>query len=131
MVDIAFGPEQGPRPDLTDHRAGYLEMARRKRMYGGILLLLFVAMMASGCMLADDRNAGGLLERPAACLRLPVRSPVGSLGRPRQPAGHPGRACPRADRDGEHRRRLDPDRRAGRRWCWRFCPRAGSRAGRA
>lgn len=59
MVDIAFGPEQGPRPDLTDHRAGYLEMARRKRMYGGILLVLFVAMMASGWMLADHRNAGG------------------------------------------------------------------------
>jgi phosphonate transport system permease protein len=59
MVDIAFGPEPGQRPDMTDPRAAYLEMVRRKRMYGGILLVLFVAMMASGFLLAEDRNAGG------------------------------------------------------------------------
>ncbi|MFN3992401.1 MAG: phosphonate ABC transporter, permease protein PhnE [Tabrizicola flagellatus] len=34
-------------------------MVRRKRMYGGILLVIFVALMASGWMLADHRNAGG------------------------------------------------------------------------
>lgn len=59
MVDIAFGPEPGSRPDPQDNRAAYLEMARRKRMYGGILLVLFVALMASGWVLADHRNAGG------------------------------------------------------------------------
>lgn len=59
MVDIAFGPEQGKRPDMADPRSAYLEMVRRKRMYGGILLVIFVALMASGWILANDRNAGG------------------------------------------------------------------------
>ncbi len=62
MVDISFGPAPGPRPDLTDGRAAYLEMVRRKRMYGGILLALFVAMMASGFVLAQDRNAGDFVS---------------------------------------------------------------------
>ena len=59
MVDIAFGPEPGQRPDMGDSRAAYLEMVRRKRMYGGIVLVIFVALMASGWMLAEERNAGG------------------------------------------------------------------------
>ena len=58
MVDIASGPEPGPRPDMSDPRQSYLEMVRRKRMYGGILLVLFVALMASGFLLAQERNAG-------------------------------------------------------------------------
>lgn len=62
MVDIAFGPEPGKRPDMSDPRSAYMEMLRRKRMYGGILLLLFIAMMASGWLLAEDRNAGGFWE---------------------------------------------------------------------
>ncbi len=59
MVDIAFGPEPGQRPDLANPKSAYLEMVRRKRMYGGILLALFVGLMASGWVLADHRNAGG------------------------------------------------------------------------
>ena len=62
MVDVAFGPEQGQRPDLSNHNEAYLEMVRRKRMYGGILLVIFIALMASGWNLADDRNAGGFLD---------------------------------------------------------------------
>jgi phosphonate transport system permease protein len=62
MVDIAFGPEQGKRPDVTDPHAAYLALLRRKRMYGGILMVLFVAMMASGFVLADGRNAGGFWD---------------------------------------------------------------------
>jgi len=58
MVDIAYGPESGQRPDLTNGREAYLDMVRRKRMYGGILLVIFVALMASGWMLAEERNAG-------------------------------------------------------------------------
>ncbi|WP_138423757.1 phosphonate ABC transporter, permease protein PhnE [Maritimibacter alexandrii] len=48
MTDIPF-----------DARAHYVEMTRRKRMYGGIMLAVFVALMVSGFMLADARNAGG------------------------------------------------------------------------
>lgn len=59
MVDIAFGPHKGKRPDMTEPRAAYLEMVRRRRMYGGILAVLFVAMLASGFRFAEDRNAGG------------------------------------------------------------------------
>lgn len=59
MVDIAFGPEPGQRPDTASPSGAYLEMVRRKRMYGGILLILFIAVFASGWILADHRNAGG------------------------------------------------------------------------
>jgi phosphonate transport system permease protein len=59
MVDIAFGPEPGKRPDPASTGEVYLDLVRRKRMYGGILLVLFVALLASGWMLADHRNAGG------------------------------------------------------------------------
>ena len=62
MVDLAFGPEPGRRPNLADPREAYLDMVRRKRMYGGILLVVFVALMASGWHLAEDRNAGGFLN---------------------------------------------------------------------
>ena len=62
MVDVALGPERAPRPDPADNRAAYLDMVRRKRLYGGILLSLFVALMASGWWLADQRNAGGFWE---------------------------------------------------------------------
>ena len=61
MVDVAFGPEPGRRPNLADPQAAYLDLVRRKRMYGGILLVVFVALMASGWRLAEDRNAGGFL----------------------------------------------------------------------
>jgi phosphonate transport system permease protein len=62
MVDAAFGPEHGRRPNLADPREAYLDMVRRKRMYGGILLVIFVALMAAGWSVAEDRNAGGFLE---------------------------------------------------------------------
>lgn len=40
----------------------YLALTRRKRLYGAILLAIFVAMMASGFRLADERNAGGFFD---------------------------------------------------------------------
>lgn len=72
MVDIAFGPEPGHRPDPADNRATYLQMVRRKRMYGGILLVLFVALMASGFQLADARNAGGFWNGIGNALAFPT-----------------------------------------------------------
>lgn len=62
MVDAAFGPEPGRRPNLADPREAYLDMVRRKRMYGGILLVVFVALMATGWNMTEDRNAGGFLS---------------------------------------------------------------------
>lgn len=40
-------------------RDNYLAMVRQKQMYGGIILVIFITMMASGFYLADSRNAGG------------------------------------------------------------------------
>ena len=61
MVDISYGPEPGRRPDLTNPTEAYIHQTRRKRMYGGILIVLFVAMMAAGFQTAEHRNAGGFL----------------------------------------------------------------------
>jgi phosphonate transport system permease protein len=62
MVDVAFGPEQGQRPDLSNRNEAYLDMVRRKRMYGGILLVVFIALMASGWKLSETRNAGDFVS---------------------------------------------------------------------
>jgi len=48
-----------PQGALRDH---YIEMVRRRRLYGGALIAIFVAMMASGFWLADSRNAGGFWD---------------------------------------------------------------------
>lgn len=72
MVDVAFGPEQGQRPDLSNRNEAYLDMVRRKRMYGGILLVLFVALMVSGWNLAEHRNAGGFLDGLHQVLDFPA-----------------------------------------------------------
>ncbi|MET4128420.1 phosphonate ABC transporter, permease protein PhnE [Roseovarius sp. MBR-6] len=40
-------------------QAAYMEMTRRKRIYGGVMLIVFIALMVSGFRLADGRNAGG------------------------------------------------------------------------
>ena len=40
----------------------YLAVVRRKRMYSGILLVMFIALMVSGFDLADSRNAGGFWD---------------------------------------------------------------------
>jgi phosphonate transport system permease protein len=37
----------------------YLALVRRRRTYGGLTLALFVLLMVSGFIIADDRNAGG------------------------------------------------------------------------
>ncbi len=59
MADVAYAHGSIPKETAVFHREHYLEMVRRKRMYGGILVVVFIAIMASGWMLADSRNAGG------------------------------------------------------------------------
>ena len=61
MVDVSFGPSGGKRPDPATLEGAYLLQARRKRLYGTILLVFFVALMASGFQTAQDRNAGDFL----------------------------------------------------------------------
>jgi phosphonate transport system permease protein len=47
-------------------------MVRRKRMYGGILMLLFFALLYSGWVLADGRNAGGFWDGLPNVLDFPA-----------------------------------------------------------
>lgn len=58
MIDIAIRSEPGQRADRAVSNEAYLDMLRRKRMYGGILMVLFVALMVSGWLMAEGRNAG-------------------------------------------------------------------------
>ncbi|TCL01120.1 phosphonate transport system permease protein [Shimia isoporae] len=47
---------------VTDFRAEYMAQVRRKRVMNGIILVIFIALMVSGFMIADDRNAGGFWD---------------------------------------------------------------------
>ncbi|WP_425083984.1 phosphonate ABC transporter, permease protein PhnE [Ruegeria profundi] len=57
MTDLSAGSYS-----VEQIRDDYTAMTRRKRVYGGILLILFVALMAAGFRTADDRNAGSFTD---------------------------------------------------------------------
>lgn len=57
MTDLSAGTH-----GVDQIKADYSEMTRRKRVYGGILLIVFVALMAAGFRTADDRNAGSFVD---------------------------------------------------------------------
>ncbi|MBY0135267.1 phosphonate ABC transporter, permease protein PhnE [Paracoccus yeei] len=69
MADTAFGlhPDRGVRQIET----AYLDLVRRRRMYGGILLIVFAAMMAAGFDLAQSRNAGRFIDGLPMVLSFP------------------------------------------------------------
>ena len=54
-------------------RGAYMAMTRRKRVYSGILLAVFVALMVSGFRIADDRNAGGFWNGWTNVLDFPAQ----------------------------------------------------------
>ncbi len=54
MADVSLGAG----PDCGVTKATYFEVVRRKRLYSGLLLLLFVLLMMSGFQVAEQRNAG-------------------------------------------------------------------------
>lgn len=62
MADTALQDRAIGQMGLAQTQAAYIAETRRKRMYGGILLVLFVAMMASGFRTAESRNAGGFFQ---------------------------------------------------------------------
>jgi phosphonate transport system permease protein len=51
-----------PRADIETVREDYLHMTQRRRLYSGVLILIFAVLMISGFDTADGRNAGGFWE---------------------------------------------------------------------
>ncbi len=43
-------------------QANYMALVNRRRLYGGLTLLVFILLMATGFNIADARNAGGFWE---------------------------------------------------------------------
>ena len=71
MADIAIGQTGGTPPALNSATEAYLAMNRRKRLYSGILLLIFIVIMASGWRISEERNAGDFLPGIAQLLDFP------------------------------------------------------------
>lgn len=46
----------------TNIHRNYMAQIQRKRLYGGLTILIFVLLLASGFNLANDRNAGGFIN---------------------------------------------------------------------
>ncbi|AYF03105.1 phosphonate ABC transporter permease protein PhnE2 (plasmid) [Paracoccus yeei] len=69
MADTAFGPH--PDRGVRQIETAYLDLVRRRRMYGGILLIVFAAMMAAGFDLAQSRNAGRFIDGLPMVLSFP------------------------------------------------------------
>lgn len=54
-----------------DIRAEYYALARRKRLYSGVLLTIFIVMLVGGFYIADARNAGGFWDGLAHVFDFP------------------------------------------------------------
>ena len=50
------------RADIETVREDYLHMAQRRRLYSGVLILIFAVLMISGFNTAEGRNAGGFWD---------------------------------------------------------------------
>lgn len=59
MVDMMALPE---RPAPKTDRDRYMAMVRQRRLYGGVMILVFVLLMISGFRVVEDRNAGGFMD---------------------------------------------------------------------
>ena len=49
-------------PQVSAIQSSYLAQVARRRLYGGLTLLIFVLLMVAGFNVADDRNAGGFWD---------------------------------------------------------------------
>ena len=105
MTDIA-----APAPRTSAD--GYHAMVRQKRLYGGLVMVIFVALMASGFRLAEDRNAGGFFAGISHVFDFPSEV-ISEAWRDRAniPAFMAANFGSLIETD-QHRCRLDPDRHA-------------------
>ncbi|MEI4232691.1 phosphonate ABC transporter, permease protein PhnE [Roseovarius sp. D22-M7] len=60
MSDLTAGQTGAAR--VNDVQSAYMAMTRRKRLYGSVMLIVFIALMVSGFRVADARNAGGFWD---------------------------------------------------------------------
>ncbi|KNX42729.1 Phosphate-import permease protein PhnE [Roseovarius tolerans] len=60
MSDLTAGQAGVAR--VQDVQGAYMAMTRRKRLYGSVMLIVFIALMVSGFQVADGRNAGGFWD---------------------------------------------------------------------
>ena len=59
MSDAAF---EATPTGVSRIQSSYMAQVQRRRLYGGLTLLIFVVLMAAGFNIADSRNAGGFWE---------------------------------------------------------------------
>ncbi|MAN99576.1 phosphonate ABC transporter, permease protein PhnE [uncultured Roseovarius sp.] len=59
MTDMTAGQSAARVKSVQD---AYMQMTRRKRTYGAVMLIVFIALMVSGFRVADGRNAGGFWD---------------------------------------------------------------------
>jgi phosphonate transport system permease protein len=70
MTDAALS---GPTSREVDRiQDSYMAQVRRRRMYGGLTLAIFVLLMVSGFVVADGRNAGGFWDGWRQMLDFPA-----------------------------------------------------------
>ena len=64
MTDIPApaAPDAGAPRRIAQVQAHYDALVQRRRLYGGLTLLVFVLLMVSGFAVVDDRNAGGFWD---------------------------------------------------------------------
>ena len=61
MTDATLAAAQ-QRQTVDSIQNSYMAQVQRRRLYGGLTLLIFVVLMVSGFNVADDRNAGGFWD---------------------------------------------------------------------
>lgn len=81
-------------PHPGDIREGYLLLTRRRRMYSGIVLLVFATLFISGFQIAEMRNAGGFAEGFSRILDFPREVVFEAWEKAGNLPGHAARALP-------------------------------------
>ena len=77
-----------------DIREEYLTLTRRRRMYSGIILVVFAALFVSGFRIAEMRNAGGFAEGFSRILDFPRELVVEAWEKAGNLPGHAANAFP-------------------------------------
>lgn len=77
-----------------DIREDYLSLTRRRRMYSGIILVVFAALFISGFRIAEMRNAGSFADGFSRILDFPRELVVEAWEKAGNLPGHAAKAFP-------------------------------------